>query len=426
MTHQLEGATAYNMPEAYLVETEIDASVLERAFARLIRRHEALRTAFVIIDGEPRQRILPDVPFAIRLQDLRASPDADAQARAIAEQDANQPFELASPPLLRVSLARLPERRSLLVLTMHHIVGDGWSGNLVFSELLSLYDACSNGRPDPLRPLRIQYKDFAAWQNARDFRSDQDYWVDRLRGMAESIRLPYDFAPEAVRDFTGANMSLDLGGEVLGGLRRLAARRRHTLSSVTLALFNLLLFRWTGQHDLCVGMSVANRNHPDLEPLIGFFVNVLPLRCTLSADMEFDDLLTQVIERADEALVHQDYPFDLMIRQVNPARQANRQPLVNVIYGFQNFIDVNVEVLRESAVQPVNSTPPDHAIKWRSFDFSFATAKFDLTLFVIESSDRLRFTLEYDSNLFLASTIGAQLRTLAEFAGMIAAMGGGD
>jgi hypothetical protein len=296
----------------------------------------------------------------------------------------------------------------------------------VFSELLSLYDACSNGRPDPLRPLRIQYKDFAAWQNARDFRSEQDYWVDRLRGMAESIRLPYDFAPEAVRDFTGANMSLDLGGEVLAGLRRLAARRRHTLSSVTLALFNLLLFRWTGQHDLCVGMSVANRNHPDLEPLIGFFVNVLPLRCTLSADMEFDDLLTQVIERADEALVHQDYPFDLMIRQVNPARQANRQPLVNVIYGFQNFIDVNVEVLRESAVQPVNSTPPDHAIKWRSFDFSFATAKFDLTLFVIESSDRLRFTLEYDSNLFLASTIGAQLRTLAEFAGMIAAMGGGD
>jgi hypothetical protein len=113
-----------------------------------------------------------------------------------------------------------------------------------------------------------------------------------------------------------------------------------------------------------------------------------------------------------------------MIRQVNPARQANRQPLVNVIYGFQNFIDVNVEVLRESAVQPINSTPSDHAIKWRSFDFSFATAKFDLTLFVIESSDRLRFTLEYDSNLFLASTIGAQLRTLAEFAGMIAAMGG--
>jgi amino acid adenylation domain-containing protein/non-ribosomal peptide synthase protein (TIGR01720 family) len=424
MMHQLEGATAYNMPEAYLVETEIDASILERAFARLIRRHEALRTAFVIVDGEPRQRILPDVPFAIRLQDLRTSPDADAQARAIAEQDANQPFELASPPLLRVSLARLPERRSLLVLTMHHIVGDGWSGNLVFSELLNLYDACGNGRPDPLRPLRIQYKDFAAWQNARDFRSEQDYWVDRLRGMAESIRLPYDFAPEAVRDFTGANRSLDLGGEVLAGLRRLAARRRHTLSSVTLALFNLLLFRWTGQHDLCIGMSVANRNHPDLEPLIGFFVNVLPLRCTLSADMEFDDLLTQVIERADEALVHQDYPFDLMIRQVNPARQANRQPLVNVIYGFQNFIDVNVEVLRESAMQPVNSTPPDHAIKWRSFDFSFATAKFDLTLFVIESSDSLRFTLEYDSNLFQASTIGAQLRTLAEFAGMIAAMGG--
>jgi non-ribosomal peptide synthetase component F len=225
-----------------------------------------------------------------------------------------------------------------------------------------------------------------------------------------------------VRDFTGANLSIDVGSEVLAGLRRLAALRRTTLSSVIMALFNLFLFRWTGQDDLCVGMSVANRNHPDVEALIGFFVNVLPVRCTLSADMEFDELLTQVVERTDEALVHQDYPFDLMIRQINPARQANRQPLVNVIYGFQNFIDVNVDVLRNSAAQPVSPMPPDHTIKWSSFDFRFATAKFDLTLFVIESSDRIRFTVEYDSNLFLEATIAAQLRTLAEFAGMIAGM----
>lgn len=421
MLHHMEGAAAYNMPEAHLIDVEIDADVLNRAFRTLVQRHESLRTAFISIDGEPRQQIRAELPFAIAELDLRESADPERQARDIADRDANLPFDLAEPPLLRASLARLPGGRSLFVLTIHHIIGDGWSGNLVFRELLSLYDAYLHGRRDPLKPLRIQYKDFAVWQNARGFERQERYWVERLTGMPERLMLPYDFAPEDVRDFSGGNESLELGGDIAGGLRRLALRKRTTLSNVILALFELMLFHWTRQDELCVGMSVANRSHPDLENLIGFFVNILPIRCALSADMDFDELLNLVIELTQEALEQQDYPFDLMIQKLNPARQANRQPLVNVIYAFQNFADVHVDVGGEAGA-PADEPPRwEAAIDWGAFDFSFRTSKFDLTLFVLDDADIIRLTFEYDSSLFLAASIREQLQMMAQYAALIAA-----
>jgi amino acid adenylation domain-containing protein len=420
LMHQMDGAAAYNIPQAHVIGTEIDAAILEQALRTLIRRHESLRTAFVVVDGEPRQQIRAEVPFSLAEVDLRTCPAPEQQAREIADRDANQPFDLTAPPLLRASLVHLPGRRSLFVLTMHHIIADGWSNTLVYRELLGLYDAYRHSRPDPLKPLRIQYKDFAAWQNARGFRQQEHYWLTRLSGMPERTLLPYDFAPEAARDFSGATLSVDLGGEVVAGLRRLATRRRTTPSTVMLALFDLALFHWTRQEDLCVGMSVANRNHPDVENLIGFFVNMLPIRCRLSADMDFDDLLALVIERTHEALEHQDYPFDLMIQHINPARQANRQPLVNVMYTYQNFTDVHVDVVQAGitpAPEPEESGP---AVDWTGFEISFATSKFDLTLFVLEEVGTIRLTLEYDSSLFLAPTIRAHLQTIADFAGMVA------
>jgi amino acid adenylation domain-containing protein/non-ribosomal peptide synthase protein (TIGR01720 family) len=416
LMHQMDGAAAYNIPQAHVIGTEIDAAILERALRTLIRRHDSLRTAFVVVDGEPRQQIRAEVPFSLAVSDLRACPAPERQAREIADREANQSFDLTEPPLLRASLVHLPESRSLFVLTMHHIIADGWSNTLVYQELLGLYDAYRHSRPEPLRPLRIQYKDFAAWQNARGFQRQEQYWLPRLSGMPERTLLPYDFAPEAARDFSGATLSVDLGGEVAAGLRRLAARRRTTPSTVMLALFDLALFHWTRQEDLCVGMSVANRNHPDVENLIGFFVNMLPIRCRLSADMEFDDLLALVIERTREALEHQDYPFDLMIQHINPARQANRQPLVNVMYTYQNFTDIHVDVV-QGGVAPEESDP---VVDWTGFEISFATSKFDLTLFVLEEAGTIRLTLEYDSGLFLEPTIRAHLQTIADFAGMVA------
>ena len=422
MLHQMDGAAAYNMPEAHVIDIDIDTDVLSRAFQALMERHEALRTAFVVIDGEPRQQILAQVPFSIAVFDFRDQPDAEQKARKVADHDANLPFDLARPPLLRGSLVRLPGTRSLFTLTMHHVIGDGWSGTLVHRELLSLYDAFLRGQPDPLKPLRIQYKDFAHWQNARDFRVPERYWLERLSGMPERLGLPYDFAPEGDRDFSGGTEFIALGSDIVAGLRRLAVRKRTTLSNVVLALFDLTLFHWTRQNELCVGMAVANRNHPDLENLIGFFVNVLPIRCRLTDDMDFDELLALVIERVHEAMEHQDYPFDLMIQNLNPTRRSNRQPLVNVIYGFQNFADVHVDVATDDAGTAGRDDRHGVAPKWEAFDFSFRTSKFDLTLFVTEERDALRLTFEYDSTLFLAATIRQQANTMADFARMIAQM----
>ncbi|MDM0053054.1 non-ribosomal peptide synthetase [Variovorax sp. J22R115] len=422
MLHQMDGGAAYNMPEAHVIDADVDAKVLRRALAALMARHEALRTAFVTIDGEPRQQIRGTVPFAIAEFDLRADPQpvAETRAREIADRDANLPFDLTAPPLLRASLARLPHGRCLFVLTLHHIVGDGWSGNLVLRELLALYEAFRHDRPDPLQPLRIQYKDFAHWQNARGFAPQERYWLTQLAGVPERIALPYDFALEALRDFSGDRVRLRLDPGVAAGLRRLARGRRTTLANLMLALFELLLFHWTRQNDLCIGMSVANRSHPDVEGLVGFFVNLLPIRCRLDDDMDFDELLDLVVERSGEALEQQDYPFDMMIEKLNPERRANRQPLVNVVYGFQNFVDVHTDSTPDVDVDVESeATRATAAVRWEPFDFSFRTSKFDLTLFVVEESDALDLTIEYDSTLFLAATIRAQLDRLAGFAAQV-------
>jgi amino acid adenylation domain-containing protein/non-ribosomal peptide synthase protein (TIGR01720 family) len=416
MLHQLDPGVAYNMPDAYIVDVEIDGALLNRAFGALIERHETLRTAFVVIDGEPRQRVLTAIPFAIAETDLRDSPEADRLARTIADHDANQPFDLAAPPLLRASLVHLPLLRSVFTLTMHHIIGDGWSGNLVLRELLVLYEAFRRDLANPLPPLRIQYKDFAVWQNQHGFARHEGYWRDQLQGLPERTRLPYDLTPESDAAPAGARESADVEATVANGLRALAARHGTTISTVLLSLFNLLLFQWTRQSDFWVGLSVANRTHPDTESLIGFFVNILPIRCRPASDMDFDDLLKQVTSRTHEALEHQDYPFDRMIEQISPRRRTHRQPLVNIVYAFQNFADIRVDV----GTLDGEPMPEAAAPNWEVLDLAFASSQFDLTLVVMDEGSNIRLSLGYDGSRFLPATIRERLRLLVGFAGRLA------
>ena len=233
--------------------------------------------------------------------------------------------------------------------------------------------------------------------------------------MPEELRLPYDLQPEKQRDFRGHFESRVLDSDIMRRLRTLAVQKNTTISNVILAIFDLFLFQLTKQQDLSVGISLANRNHPDLENLVGFFVNILPIRIYLSEAMEFDELLEQVIQNTYEALEHQDYPFDLLIQRLNPGRYGNRQPMLNVIYAFQNFADVHVDIRRQDNTRSGLSgldTP-------RAFDFSFKTSKFDLTLFVFDDGDNVHLTLEYDTGLFLAATICDYLATLERFARMV-------
>jgi amino acid adenylation domain-containing protein/non-ribosomal peptide synthase protein (TIGR01720 family) len=420
LLHQMDVRAAYNMPEAYILENiELDLDALNRVFRKLAERHEALRTGFETVEGEPRQKILASVDFKIRALDLSMDRDAEAEARRIMTRDAMTPFDLSKPPLLRVFVMKLGARKYVFGLVMHHIIGDGWSGTVLYRELLALYGAYCRGKPDPLKPLRIQYKDFAAWQLRKGFEKEEQYWGVRLRGMPDQLRLQYDMPAREDRDFGGATEALILGGGIAAGLKRLAQQKSTTLSNVVLALFGLFLYQLTRQDDFCVGMSIANRNHPDVENLIGFFVNILPVRVQVTADMEFDELLEQTIRSTYEAFEHQDYPFDLLVQKLRPERLSTRQPLINVVYGFQNFQDVRVDIGQRHD-EAVVSAKEEEEVRWRELGLEFETSKFDLTLFVSEEKDRLQLHLEYDTGLFHKETIRRYLGTLERFAGMLA------
>ena len=423
MLHYMGGETAYNMPDAIRFTGALDMEALRRALATLVARHETLRTAFIEMNGEPRQKIAGELTVLITEVDFSDAEDAEALAKDYVERDAVTAFDLTTPPLFRVSVLALAPNAGVFVMTMHHIIGDGWSGNVFFRELVALYSAYRQGKPNPLPPLRIQYKDFAVWQNRRNFEADERYWLEKLAGMPERIALQYDFPSTESRDFRGNSCETMVPAELTQALRERAAARNTTLSNVVLSIFTLFLFQLTKQHDLCIGVGTANRYHPDLEPLIGFFVNMLPVRVQVSADMEFDELFEQIIAATYAAFEHQEYPFDLLVRAVNPTRYANRQPLVNVVYGFQNFADVNVEIGDENTQWNAVGNDDGGNVDIKEFALQFETSKFDLTLFVLESGSELRLRLEYDSALFRQETIQQYLRILTRFIRLLASEG---
>lgn len=418
--HRMGKATAiaYNMPKAFIVEDALDTVALKKVFSVLIERHEVLRTAFVEIEGEPMQKVLSKLEFAIKEVDLSSAEGAEEQAKEISEQDAITAFDLANPPLFRVTVIKLNEDRYMFVLTIHHIIGDGWSMNIMYKEILSLYDAFRRGIDKSLRPLRIQYKDYAVWQNAKNFELEGKYWLAKMADAPEQLRLPYDFPFKKERDFRGSTEDIILDKDIVQGLKAIAIQKKTTLSNVILTIFKLLLFQLSKQEDLCIGISVANRNHPDMENLIGFFVNILPIRSIVSENMEFGDLLDQVIRNTHEAFEHQDYPFDLLIQKLNPHRVSNRQSIVNVIYGFQNFADIHIDIEADNKDQ-LSTDEIDNTDNVKDSELSFKTSKFDLTLFVLDMEESLKLYMEYDTGLFLPETIRRNLSILHRFAKMV-------
>ena len=294
LEHQMEGAVAYNIPHAFVFEEAPHTEALNQAFRTLLERHEVLRTAFVLVDGEPKQKVLTKLDFHVDEVDLRGRDQPEKLARDYVDELVNTSFDLARPPLLRAAVVRLADRRFVFAFNLHHIISDAWSEAILCREISTLYEAFRNGRPSPLSPLRIQYKDFAVWQNRQEFQREEQYWLRQLAEMPDGIRLPYNTARGEKRDFRGGMETVELPEDLTAAMHEFAASRGTTVSTVVLAVFKLFLFQWTRQDDICVGLSVANRNHPDTESLIGFFVNILPIRTRLSTDMEFDELLRQI------------------------------------------------------------------------------------------------------------------------------------
>jgi amino acid adenylation domain-containing protein/non-ribosomal peptide synthase protein (TIGR01720 family) len=422
LADQMDASRSVNTPQALLFRGGIDGGVLRRALTALIERHESLRTAFVLVKGEPRQKIFPVTELPIDEVDLRNDPNPAARAEEIGKQCAVERFDLSYPTPLRVTLILLPEDRTVLLLTMHHIVGDGWSHRLFWEELSLVYRAFAGGEPNPLEPLKIQYKDYAAWQNARSFATEENYWIRRLENVTDGILLPLDFPVQPKPCFSGAGEKLSLTAELTNEVRQLAKRNGSLASYVMLTLFKLVLFKVSRQSDLCVGLSCANRNHPAVERLIGFFVNILPVRTQLEGDMDFSDLLADVTASVTTALGYQDYPLDLLVQKLKFSRRANRPPLINVVFGFHDFQSLRFDITAKSTEAATSSGP--EILGECDWAFSPETVNFDLTLIVTDNQTHFDLLLIYNRELFRPATAKRYLSLMEHLARRVIRRGG--
>ncbi|HEX6292534.1 MAG TPA: condensation domain-containing protein, partial [Herpetosiphonaceae bacterium] len=427
---QLEPDSAlYTIPGILYLDGALDRAALERSLQALIERHEVLRTTFIGIDGQPVQMVQPAWRLALPLVDLQALSGAeqDTELRRLSVEQMSQPFDLAIGPLLRVTLARLHEAmpeghpapgtrdRHALLVTMHHIISDGWSLGIFVRELAALYQAQlaskhpGNGAPaatsTPLgpvgTPLPIQYADFARWQRERLqgslLETHLDYWRQQLGGSLPVLELPTDRPRPAVQTFNGARCPLTLPQPLAAALTALSQREGMTLFMTLLAAFDVLLYRYTGQTDLLVGSPIAGRTRAETEALLGMFVNTLVLRTNLSGNPTFRETLQRVRSTALGAYRHQEVPFEKLVEVLQPERNQSHAPLFQVMF-----------VLQSGELEPI--ALPDLMIRPEAV-YS-ATAKFDLTLDLQETPDGLRGSLEYNTDLFDEPTIARMVEHL--------------
>ncbi|MBU0886783.1 MAG: amino acid adenylation domain-containing protein [Alphaproteobacteria bacterium] len=412
---------AYGMLFAFRCSGALDPLALQESLAALVQRHEPLRTAFVEQEGAILQRIAGEAAPVVAFDDIAGHADPLREALRLTRREAATPIALDRPPLIRGRVIRVAADEQLMVLATHHIVGDGWSSRLLMRELGALYRAAVSGVPAVLPPLPIRYRDFAVWQHGRDWGEAAAYWRAQLAGAPERIALPADRAAPDAQSYRGGRAHLPVPAEVLSGLHALAARHGVMISAVGMALFAALLYRLTRQGDMVIGMGVAGRERAETEGLIGFFVNVLPIRVTLDADTELGGLIEAIHDTMTAALDRQDYPFDALVREVAPKRQANRQPLVNVVFEYQRF----ESLAGIGDIDGLPLLPPDaEGVLAGALDafVENGTAKHDAILFLTEEAGAARFTLEYDSDLFEAATI----RRWLDFLGKIAASAAHD
>uniref|UniRef100_UPI000289BE31 non-ribosomal peptide synthetase n=1 Tax=Pseudomonas sp. PAMC 25886 TaxID=1125977 RepID=UPI000289BE31 len=391
-------SAAYHLPAALRLKGKLDVAALEQAFNQLIARHEALRTTFVVDNEQPRQVIGAQAPRPLVVETLNGTPD-DATIKAFVEHETRQLFDLQQGPLLRVRLLRLANDEHVLVLTQHHIVSDGWSVQLMVEELITLYSAAQAGQPHSLAPLPIQYADYAVWQRqwmqAGERERQLAYWTSQLAGANSVLELPTDRPRPAEQSYRGAHLPLTLAPGLGDAVQQLAHSLGITPFMLLLASFQILLHRYSGQHDIRVGVPIANRNRVETEGLIGFFVNTQIMKSEFSAQLRVEDLLQQVKQHALDAQAHQDLPFEQLVEALQPERSLSHNPLFQVMFNHQSAD-------KRSATEG-QSLPS--ALQVEGLDWEGNTSQFDLTLSTIESAEGLGATLTYATDLFNAATI---------------------
>ncbi len=414
--HQLDaGSSAYNLLQAVRLRGELDVAALARCFAELARRHESLRTVFRTEAGRPVQVILPPAPPSLPLIDLSGVPPAirGEESRRLATGHQSLPFDLSRGPLLRTALLRLGADEHALLLTMHHIVSDGWSFGVLVRDVVALYQAFAAGEPSPLPELPLQYPDFALWQRqvlAGDtLEAETAWWRRRLAGEPPPLRLPADRRRSEVQGFQVAGESLELPAQLVAALRLLSRRQSASLYMTLLAAWKVLLARLTAEEDVLVGAPIANRNRAEVEGLIGFFLNTLLLRDDLSGNPPFGELLQRVRESTLGAFAHQDVPLEMVLQAVHPERDPLRGSPFEIMFLLQNLPD------RELAVPGLTFSVLE--AEQRIADLGTAIFEAGLTLAELPEGGVIA-ALTYNGLLFDPATMS---RLLARFERLLAA-----
>ncbi len=403
---QLEpGSPLYNLPTAVRLFGALDVDLLKKSLQGVVQRHEILRTSFVAENGRPRQVILPVTDTELPVIDL-SHLDVDSkekQVLRIATEESLQVFDLSRGSLLRFRLLRLAAEESVFLLTMHHIISDGWSMRIFVEEVARKYHALRSDQSISEQPLDIQYADFAYWQRqwlqGETLAAQLSYWKQQLAGSPELITLPTDRPRPPVQSFRGKTQSFTVPKELSQAVVALNRQEGVTMFMTLMAAFQVLLHRYSGQDDICVGTPIANRHHLALEQLIGFFVNTLVLRADFSYPLTFRQLLKQVRRTALEAYAHQDLPFEMLVDAMKPARDMSHSPLFQVVFALQNA------PLPEQQVSDLQIVP---------VEFESGLAKFDLTMTMVETENGMAGSLEYNTDLFDERTIDRMIEHFSQ------------
>jgi amino acid adenylation domain-containing protein/non-ribosomal peptide synthase protein (TIGR01720 family)/FkbM family methyltransferase len=391
------GTTAFNLPTIVRISGQFNVSIIERTLSEIARRHESLRTTFSEVDGQPAQIIAPAQPLVLPVIDLSrlSAGETAAQVKRLMKEETEQPFDLQRGPLMRVRLVKMSASEHVLLLTMHHIISDGWSMGILVKEVAALYQAYLSGNDSALDELPVQYADYAVWQRqwleGQALERQLSYWREQLAGAPAEVELPRDRPRGAVSSHRGGSEQLGLGRELSSRLQELSRSTGSTLFMVLLGAFAVLLTRYSGEDEVVVGSPIAGRTRRELEGLIGLFVNTLVFRVRMGGEGErFEELVERVREVCLGGYAHQEMPFEKLVEEMQPERSLSRTPLFQVRFVLQNVPRQELQLpgLRLT-IEPI----PDE------------TAKIDLTMIITEGAEEIVCSLVYYKDLFERETI---------------------
>jgi amino acid adenylation domain-containing protein len=404
---QLEGTLQYHIPAVLTLKGHLNLEALHFSFEQIVLRHEVLRTVFKQEDGKPFQKINDSVSSIIQVKDI-TSLDSETEISNLIEDIISKPFDLSEDLMLRVVLLKRSSMHHILIVSMHHIASDGWSESIIVKELTELYTAFSSGKPPQLEPLAIQYADFAIWQRnhiqGELLETKLNYWKTKLQTPVP-IDLPLDYSRPPVQSVRGAVSSFKVDSDLSNRLKQLSHEKNTTLFMTLLAVYKVLLHRYSNQETITVGTPIAGRQQLETEKLIGFFVNTLALRSSVKSDQSFEDLLRNVRNTTLEAYENQEIPFEKIVEAVSKSRDLSRSPIFQVMFVFHNNPDVQASALGDLELSQDMELKP--------------SAKFELTLAMSESSQGIQGTIEYCTDLFKEETI---LRMQQHFVNLLVAL----